>query len=175
MDEYIKKFNLQKDIFEKAKIINFLIREKNFKIKEIAKAFNLSSSYICHLKRILNLPEIIIDGYQSKLISISHLFLLSRIKDDKKLIKIYEKILAENLTTQQVEDLIREELYQIKNKGKYLSEKDKDILIYEFNKKFPEANLKIIQTRTYGKIFIKIKGNLEKTSKLIKKIISEIL
>lgn len=175
MDEYIDKLNSEKDIFEKGKIIKFLIREKNFKVKDIAQKLGVSSSYICHLERILNLPEIIIDGYYSKLITISHLFLLSRIKDNEKLIKIYERILADNLTIQQTEDLIREELYQISNKGNYLKKEEKESLIKRFNEKFSDAFIKIIQTKRYGKIYIEIKGNLEKTSKLIKKIISEVL
>lgn len=175
MDDYIQKFNSEKDIFEKAKIVKFLIREKNYKVKEIAEKIGVSSSYICHLERILNLPEMIIDGYYSKLISISHLFLLSRIKNTDILIKVYEKILSDNLTIQQTDNLIREELYQVLNKGDYLKKEEKENLISKFNQKFPGVFLKIIQTKKHGKILINIKGNLEKTSKLIKKIISEVL
>lgn len=175
MDEYLEKFNSSEDIFDKARIINFLIKEKNFRVKDIAFKLGVSSSYICHLQRILKLPEIIIDGYYSDVITISHLFLLSRINDNQKIIKIYEKILADNLTIQQSENLIREQLHGLLDKGNRLKKEELVDLVSKFNKKFPEVMIKIVQTRRYGKILINIKGNLEKTSKLIRKIIDEVL
>lgn len=175
MDEYLEKFSSSEDIFDKARIVDFLIKEKNFRVKDIALKLGVSSSYICHLQRILKLPDTIIDGYYSNVITISHLFILSRINDNQKIIKIYEKILADNLTIQQTENLIREELYGLSDKGDRLKKEELVDLVSKFNKKFPEVMINIVQTRRYGKIFINIKGNLEKTSKLIKKIISEVL
>ncbi len=175
MEEIFEKFKKEEDIFNKARIVKFLIKEKGLQIKQIAQNLNVSSSYICHLERLLNLPEIIIDGYYSKMINISQLFLLSRINDQDNLIKIYEKILSDNLTFQQTEELIREELYKIKNKGQYLDINEKNNLINKFNNKYKNSNLKIIQSKVKGKINIEIKDNLEKSSKLIKKLINAMI
>lgn len=175
MDEIFEKFKKEKDIFNKARIIKFLIEEKNLPIKVIAQKIGLSSSYICHLERILKLPEVIVDGYYSKLISISHLFLLSRINDENKLIQIYEQVLANNLTLAQTDDLIRESLYQIKNRGDYLKKEEKDDLVKKFSNKYKNVDIKISQTRTKGKIIIEIKDNLEKTSKLIKRLVNAVI
>ncbi|GAB4219291.1 MAG: hypothetical protein Fur009_4730 [Candidatus Microgenomates bacterium] len=175
MDELIEKYKKETDIFNKARIIKYLIKDKGLKVKDISEKIEVSSSYICHLERILKLPEVVIDGYYSKLITISHLFLLSRIDDENKLINIYEKILVNNLTLAQIEDLIREELYQIKNKGDFLTKDEKENLRKKFKDNIKNATLGIVQTRTRGKILIEIKDNLEKTSKLIKKLISAMI
>ncbi|MCS6956603.1 MAG: hypothetical protein NZM02_02025 [Patescibacteria group bacterium] len=174
MEDIFKKIKSSDDIFEKARLIRDLIRNKDIQIKKIAENLGVSSSYVCHLERILNLPEMIVDGYYSKLITISHLFLISRVKDKEKLIKIYEKILAEGLTISQTDDLIREELYQVSDRGDYLKLEEKNKLVEKFNKKFKDVLIKIIQTKKGAKIIFEIKGNLEKTSRLIKKIFNEV-
>ena len=79
MDETIEKIKKETDVFSKAKLIRYLIREKNVKVIDLAKKLSLTPSYICHLNRLNSLSEIIVDGYYSHLISTSHLFLLSRI------------------------------------------------------------------------------------------------
>ncbi|KKQ24176.1 MAG: ParB-like protein partition protein [Candidatus Roizmanbacteria bacterium GW2011_GWC2_37_13] len=170
MDETIEKIKNETDVFAKAKLIRYLLREKNFKVIDLAKKLDLTSSYICHLNRLNSLSEIIVDGYYSKLVNISHLFLLSRIKDKKKLIEIYEKVLTDNLTIRQTEELIREVLYEIKTKGSYLKVKDKRELIENFEKKYPDLEVNISQTRMRAKIIFEIKGNLEKTTKFVKEL-----
>lgn len=172
MDEAIEKIKNEKDVFSKAKLIRYLLREKNYRVIDLAKTLSITPAYICHLNRLNTLPVIIIDGYYSKLISISILFVISRIKDEKKLIEIYEKILGENLTVSQTEDLIREELYQIKNKGNYLKATEKVAMLNKINKKFPNLKTKISQTRTKTKILLEIPGNLLESSKTTKEIVS---
>jgi ParB family chromosome partitioning protein len=168
MDE-IKK---EKDVFKKSKLILQLLKEKNLKIVDLAKQLGYQSSYLCHLKRLQRIPEMIIDGYYSKMIFSSHLFVLSRIKDRKKMIELYEKILTDSLTVNQTEALVRESLYQIKSKGKYLTDEQKQPLVEKIKNKYPEIDIKIIQTRIKGRVVFEVKGNLEETSKTIKKLLN---
>lgn len=175
MEQILEKIKKEKDVFIKARLIKYLLVEKQLKVKDLAEKIGMTSSYICHLNRLNHLPEAVVDGYYSNLINISTLFTLSRIKDQDKLINIYEKVLANNLTLQQLDELIREELYQIKDKGEFLKKEEKENLVNKFKNKYNEAQIKIIQTRTKGKILIEIKGNLEKTSKYLRKIINELL
>jgi len=170
MDELIERIKNEKDIFSKAKLIKHLLKEKSIKVVDLAGKLWMTSSYLCHLNRLNNLPEIVIDGYYSGLVNISHLFLISRVKEEKKLIQIYEKILSDNLTVKQTEDLIREIVYEIKNKGNYIKKKEKEDLIYRIKNRFPDANINITQTRTKSKVMIEIKGNLEKTSKMLREL-----
>lgn len=171
---YIEEINKETDIFAKAKKIDSLVHEKNFRIIDIAKALGKTSSYICHLLRLAKLPEIIVDGYYSKLVSISHLFILSRIKDKKKLFQVYEQLIAGNFTVQNTEELVRETLYEIHSVGNRLKKEEINQVIEEIKKNNPDLDIKIIQTRIKGKIILEIKGSLENTSTVLKKILEKL-
>ncbi len=157
------------DYFQKAKLILYLKRDKGLRVSEIGKKIGLKPSYISHILRLNHLPELVKDGYYSKLISLSHLFIISRLKTDKQIIEVYEKILSDSLSTQQTESMIREILYQLKDQGTYLSQEER----LEFAKNYNGTDYirtQIIQSRLKGKLIIEIKGNLEKTSEELRKI-----
>ncbi len=120
-ERIILQIKNETDFFNKAKLLRFLTDEKDLSIKELSSKLGLKPSYICHILRLNRIPEMIVDGYYSQLISISHLFVLSRIKDKSVMISVYEKILSESLTVAKTEQLVREHLYDIKTEGKRLS------------------------------------------------------
>lgn len=169
IDSVFTQINDSQDYFQKAKLILFLKRDKGVRVNEISKKIRLKPSYISHILRLNHLPELVKDGYYSKFISISHLFIVSRLKTDKQMIEVYEKILSENLSTQQTESMVREILYQLKDRGEYLSHEERS----EFSKNYNGTDAirtQIIQSRLRGKLIIEIKGNLEKTSEELRKI-----
>ncbi len=176
LEEILRKIKSENDPILKAKYIKYLVKEKNLKIKDIANHLKTSSSYICHLNRLNNLPEIVIDGYYSNLISLTHLFIISRVKDQNKIIGLYEKILTNNLTIIDTENELCQILYSVKHQGEAISNEERDKVINKIKKIIPEAKVKILQTKTKLKLEIVIFDNLKKTSlslKKIKKIFSE--
>lgn len=175
IDDLIAGIKEEKDIFSKASQIADILKEKNLRIIELAKKLNLTSSYICHLLRLNKLPDIIVDSYYSKSINISHLFILSRINNQEKMLQAFEEILKKSLTVIQTEELVREYLYSIKTKGSHLRLKIKEEMIKKFLEKYPGAKIKIVQTRVKGKIIIEIKGDLIKTSKAISDITNQLV
>ncbi len=174
MDDVIEKIKKETDVFTKAKLIRFLLTEKNFRVIDLAKKLSITSSYLCHLNRLNNLPEIIVDGFYSKLVDVSHLFLISRVKDEKKLMEIYEKILSENLTIRQTEELIRAVIYQIHDKGAFFTDVEKADLISRSERKFPGLKVELKQTRIKTNLNLEIKGNLENSSKLAKEVLAKL-
>jgi len=163
---------LEKDPFAKARLILSLIHDHNWQIKDVAKALSYKPSYICHFLRLNRLPELIIDGFYSKNLTLSHLFIISRIKDKALMIEAYEKILAKSLTVLQTEELVREMLYHIKTEGEGLSREEKE----NYENKLPkDINLKIIQTRIKSKIIFEIKGSLAKTTKIVRQVLDKVL
>jgi len=157
------------DIFNKAKIFKQLIEEKGMRVSELAKKFSIKPSYVCHILRLNRIPDMIIDGYYSKQIFLSHLFIISRIKNKEKLINAYEKILEKNLTISQTEELVREILYDIKTEGEKLN---KEVAIQFINElKSHGIETKVIQTRIKSKLVLEIKGSLKRTTHILKKII----
>ncbi len=174
MEDTIEKIKKEADVFSKAKLIRYLLVEKDFRVKDLAQKLLITSSYLCHLNRLNNLPDIIVDGYYSKLVDISHLFLISRVKDEKKLLEIYEKVLSDNLTIKETEELIRAVVYQVNVKGSFILAEDKARLSGEIERKFPGVKASINQTRIKTKIELEIKGDLEESSKTAKEVLKKL-
>jgi len=170
----LNQIKLNKDIFQKSRLLEYVIREKNLRIIDLANKIGYKSSYICHLLRLKKIPEAVVDGYYSKSISSSHIFILSRLNDKKQMIELYEKILGENFTVKQTENEVRNYLYQVKSIGKYIRKEDVEKLTKKIKEKYPEINIEIIQTRIKGKIIFEVKGDLEKSSKNIKQVIEKL-
>ena len=76
-------FKEEKDLFKKVKSLTALRKEKNISLIEISKNVGLSPSYLSHMIRLNKLPELILDGYYSNLISVTHLYIISRLKNIK--------------------------------------------------------------------------------------------
>ncbi|PIP63553.1 hypothetical protein COW97_01855, partial [Candidatus Roizmanbacteria bacterium CG22_combo_CG10-13_8_21_14_all_34_12] len=136
-----------KDIFQKSRLLEYIIKEKNLRIVDLAKKIGFKPSYICHLLRLKKIPDVVIDGYYSKSVSSSHIYLLSRLNDKKQMIDLYEKILEQNYTVKQTENTVRNYLYQVKSIGKYINKESVEKLTQKIKEKFPELNIQIIQTR----------------------------
>jgi len=164
----------EKDFINKAKLLFLLNKNEKFTIKRLSELLQIKPSYICHIIRLNRLPEIIIDGYYDKSISLSHLFIISRLKEEKEIIDIYENILTNSLTVLQTEELVREKLHQTKTTGSYLTGNEKDNLIGKITANQESVKVKIIQTRIKSKLIIEIKGDLEKTSQELKKLLKKI-
>ncbi|MFA6081777.1 MAG: hypothetical protein WC741_05275 [Patescibacteria group bacterium] len=170
----LNQIKTDKDIFQKSKLLEYIIKEKNLRIIDLANKIGYKSSYICHLLRLKKIPEVVIDGYYSKSISSSHIYILSRLSDKKQMIDLYEKILGENFTVKQTESAVRNYLYQIKSIGKYINKENVDKSIKKIKEKFPELNIQVIQTRIRGRVILEIKGDLETSSKVIKLVLEKL-
>ncbi len=179
MDKETEKIFLQikeeKDFLTKAKLIEYLKKDKQLRIIDISRQLNIKPSYICHLLRLNRLPLIVIDGYYSKLISLSHLFVISRIKNNEKIVSLYEKVLAENLTVASTEEEVRKIIHNTKTRGNPLQEKELVKIIEKLKNKWLVNNFKLIQTRIRSKLIIEIKGDLKQTSERIKKILEKLM
>lgn len=174
IDKLIESVKKEVDIVQKVKRLSSLIKDNDLAIKDVAEGLGVKSSYICHLLRINRLPEIIIDGYYSKDISLSHLFIISRLKDSTQMIAAYEKILAEDLSVKKTEELVRDMLYGVETRGDYISKEEKDSFIQKLTSFKKNLNLEIIQTRIKSKIVFEIKGSLEDTGKILRSLLKNL-
>ncbi len=156
--EYIEQIKKETDYFGKTKLINFLIHQKHIKVKDLAAALGLKPSYLCHIMRLNKLSEIIMDGYYSKLISMSHLFVISLLKTETDIMDIYEIVLRDNLTVLQTEELVRGKLHGVSSEGEYVQENKVQGLQSKIKGNF-KADTKVTQTRTKTKLLIEWKGS----------------
>ena len=169
--EIVNQILETEDFFKKAKLIQYLQSEKKIRTKHISEALSIKPAYLCHITRLNKLPEIVIDGYYAKLISLSHLFIIARLKEQEHMINVYEKALTKNLTVLDTEELVREYLYQIKSDGEYISAQDLGSIIEQIKQKHKNIFIKVVQTRIKAKVVIEVKGNLKKTSQTLKNVL----
>lgn len=170
----LKQIRVESDPIKKAKLLFFLNVDNQIRIKDLARMLPMHPSLICHNLRLLKLPEIVVDGYYSKNISLSHLYSLSRLKDESAVVALYEKILSESLTVAQTEEAIREIIFQVKTEGERIAKED-IIRFQESVKKIDESiNVKVVQTRIRSRVEFVSKGNLFKTSLAIKKLMNKL-
>ena len=170
----IQTFKEDKDFISKAKILKRLNKEEKISIKKLSELTSVKPSYICHILRLNRLPEIVIDGYYGDNISLSHLFIISRLSSEDEIAAAYEKILSDSLTVLQTEEMVREKLHSIKTVGSYLTTNEKDNLIGKITSNQDKIKVKITQTRIKSKLIIEIKGSLDETNKEIKKLLKKI-
>lgn len=168
--DLLEQVKNEKDFFKKAKILLKLKKEKQVPVFKISQELNLKPSYVSHILRLNKLPELIMDGYYTEAISISHLFIISRLTKEEDMVGIYEQALANNLTALQTEELVRQKLYNIKGDGEHLTDSEQEEFIKQMNNQGVDA--KIIQSRIKGKMILEIKGNLAKTTTKIKELMS---
>lgn len=162
------------DIFAKAKLLEKLINQTNIRLIDLAKKIRLTPSHICHILRLNRLPEIVVDGYYAQLISISHLFIISRLKDRNLTVKAYEKILSENLSVAQTDELVRELLHGVKTEGEYLTQEERENYLKSIIGVKNGIDVKIIQTRIKGKLIMEIKGSSAKTSITLRRLLDHL-
>lgn len=171
VDKLIFAIEKESDIIQKVRLLSNLFKTHEVKVKDVAQRLGLKPSYLCHLLRLNRLPEVVVDGYYSDTISLSHLFIISRVKDKTKIMEVYEKVLAESLTVKKTEELVRDVLYGVKTQGEYISPEERQIFSDKIAAIRKNLNLNIIQTRIKSKIIFEIKGNLESTSNEVRSLL----
>ncbi len=174
IDQYIDEINRTEDFFAKAKLLQHLTQVKNIRIVDLSKKLGIKPSYICHILRLNRIPEMVVDGFYGKQISISHLFIISRLKESQKIVRLYEKILSENLTVIRTEEAVREMIYQTKTTGDRLTAEEITRYINTIKSEYNNAGVKIIQTRIKSKLVIEMKGSLKETTGTAKKILNRL-
>ncbi|MFH1827484.1 MAG: hypothetical protein ABH812_03595 [bacterium] len=162
-------FKFETDHFKKAEILHILSKEKGIGFSEIGKNINLSPSYISHILRLLKLPDLIVDGYYSKLIAVTHLYIISRLSTHKEMIEVYETVLTKNLTTLETDEIVRQKLFGIKSEGQYMTNEEKQHLGDKITQ-IVDGKSKIVQSRINSKLTITIKGSLKETTEKLRKL-----
>lgn len=170
LHDKINEIKSEKNPLRQARLISDLRKLNLISNVKLAELLGVKPSHLSHLIRILRLPEIVLDGYASRLLSLTHLIIMSRVTDTDKLVALYEEVLSKSLTIAQTEHRVREILYQVDSHGEYLSTDS----LHKYEERLASAlgagNVKIIQTRIQCRIIIEMPGNLEITTKYLEDI-----
>jgi hypothetical protein len=170
----LERIRLSADIFEKARLMKFLKEERSVRVIDMSRELGLQPAYVSHYLRLNKLPEIIVDGYYSRLVSSTHLFIIARLPDFDTMLRVYEHVLANNLTSGQTEEAVREELYGAKTEGERIPHAEVERFIRLLQRDFPDVAVKLVQTRIKSKLILEVKGSMEKTSRIMRRIQSKL-
>lgn len=161
---------------ERALAYKRLIDEFGLGTNEVAKRVGKSAPTVSNTIRLLSLPDAIKDALVAGVITEGHVRPLISLGDPKLMLELFKKILRENSTVRQTEDMARQVKSEVEQKeprtrsdrlwvpeldemGKRLMEKQK------FNK------VQIVQSSVGARMTITIKGDVNQTTPKIKQVV----
>ena len=144
------------------------LRRQGVANTEIARRMEKTPSQVSHIARINKLPEMVLDAYYSRMLSVTHLYILSRLHFESHMKSIFEQVMAKDLSTQETDRLVREKLHDVTDAGEYV---DSDV-VHAHRARMQEHGLqvKVVQTRTRVKYTVEAIGNVAHTSALLEKV-----
>lgn len=169
--ELIEQLLSETDHFKKAHIVDILRRQECISVKDIASKLKKHPSYVSHLQRLVKLPFIVVDGYYAQQIALSHLVILSRLKDKEAMEEVYKEVLAKGLTSVQTEQLIRLKNYDISSEPEKVSPSELESLTRQVKEKLQGVDVKVVQTRIKGKITLELKGDSKQTTHFLREVL----
>ncbi len=159
---------------ERAQAFQRLIEEFGLTVTEIAKRIGKSESYVSNTMRLLGIPDAIKDGLVSGAISEGHARAIAGLTDVKLMVEAYKTILSENASVRRAEDLARR--LKAQTGGSQHATKVERIHSDELDgmaKDMAQAVnglVKITQSKVEARVVFVIRGNLEMTSVILKKM-----
>ncbi len=160
---------------EKAQAYKRLIDEFGLSTNEVSSRVGKSVPSVSNTVRLLSLPDAIKDALVAGVITEGHVRPLISLGDNKLMLELFRKILKENSTARQTEELARQAKAEIQKREPRTK---KDIMyipeLDELARKIEELHgadkVMIYQSRSKAKIIMEFKGETEQTTEKIKKV-----
>lgn len=163
---------------ERAKAFQRLITEFNLTTGEIAQRVAKSAPFVSNSLRLLNLPDALMDGLLTGMITEGHARALSAIQDESIMIEAYKLILKESGSVRRAEELARR---MKKSKRKKTDETlIVNAKIDEMQEKLHQAlgeraKVSLKRSRIETKISIVLKGSPQETETVLQKIYKAVI
>lgn len=170
---------------ERAQAFKRLIDEFGLSTGEIAIKVGKSAPYVSNTLRLLVLPDALKDAIASGATTEGHARALASLEDPHLIVEAYKEILNKNLSVRGAEELAR----KMKARENIPPKQQKDVLRLEseelesyqddISQKLTNDNakvkVKVGQSRIEAKLLIVVKGNVESTSAVIKRVRDSIM
>ena len=111
--------NLQREnlnAIEEATAYEKLLKHLNLTQEELAKRLGKSRSHITNMIGLLSLPESVKELISNNELSMSHARVLSKLESSEEIESLANKIVNDNLSVRDIEDLTREDIVEKKHK-----------------------------------------------------------
>ncbi|OGH23445.1 MAG: hypothetical protein A2629_00160 [Candidatus Levybacteria bacterium RIFCSPHIGHO2_01_FULL_41_15] len=165
---------------ERALAYRRLIDEFGMGTNEVAKRVGKSAPTVSNTMRLLSLPDAIKDALVAGVITEGHVRPLVSIGDQKLILDLFKKILKENSTVRQTEDMARRTKIEVEKKEPRtqtdrLWVPELDEMSKNLEKKLDLDKVTIYQSRSLARIVIAIRGDIEETTPKIREIYEALL
>lgn len=160
---------------ERAQAYKRLIDEFGMGTNEVAKRVGKSAPTVSNTIRLLTLPDAIKDALVAGVITEGHVRPLISLGDDKLMLELFKKILRENSTVRQTEDMARK--VKGENEAKEPKKTDKlwvpelDEMAKTVQDKMEVDKVSIFQSRSKARIVIEKSGDVEETGPKVQEIV----
>ncbi|MCL5970726.1 MAG: ParB/RepB/Spo0J family partition protein [Patescibacteria group bacterium] len=160
---------------ERAQAYKRLIDEFGLGTNEVARKVGKSAPTVSNTIRLLSLPDAIKDALVAGVITEGHVRPLISLGDPKLMLELFKKILKENSTVRQTEEMARQEKGSMetrepRNKVHKLWVPELDEMAKNLEEKLSFNRVAISQSRTQAKVSIIIKGDVDVTGPKVKEI-----
>ena len=160
---------------EKALAYKRLIDEFGLGTNEVAKRVGKSAPAVSNTIRLLTLPDAIKDALVAGVITEGHVRPLISVGDQKLMLELFKKILRENSTVRQTEDMARRAKSEVEKREPRTAHDrlwvpEMDEMEKELEKKHGFAKVTIYQSRSLSRIVIAIRGDIDETTPKVKEI-----
>jgi len=160
---------------EKALAYKRLIDEFGLGTNEVAKRVGKSAPAVSNTIRLLSLPDAIKDALVAGVITEGHVRPLISLGDPKLMLDLFKKILHENSTVRQTEEMARQVKGEVEKKEPR-TKQDKlwvpelDEMAKKIEEKYQFDKVSIHQSRSLTRMTVVIKGDVEVTTPKLKQI-----
>lgn len=161
---------------ERALAYKRLIDEFGLGTNEVAKKVGKSAPTISNTIRLLSLPDAIKDALVAGVITEGHVRPLISVGDTKLMLDLFKKILKENSTVRQTEEMARQVKGEVQKREGRLNKTDKlwipelDEMAKVMQEKQGFEKVSISQSRSSAKVLLVMNGDIDVTGPKIRKV-----
>lgn len=160
---------------ERALAYKRLIDEFGLGTNEVAKRVGKSAPTVSNTIRLLSLPDAIKDALVAGVITEGHVRPLISLGDPKLMLEVFKKILRENSSVRQTEELARKVKGEIQQREPsqprdYFYVPEQDAMAKDIEQKYGLDKVSIFQSSKLAKITVVVKGEPNQTSEKLRQI-----
>ncbi|KKU91229.1 MAG: hypothetical protein UY21_C0011G0008 [Microgenomates group bacterium GW2011_GWA1_48_10] len=158
---------------ERAQGFKRMMDEFGLGTAEIAQRVGKSQSFVSNSLRLLTLPDALKDALLAGIVTEGHIRALAAIEDPNQMIEALRQILREEGSVRRAEELSREYKAKANIAPKHVEERIHSDELSEMEKNLTAhlgGKVKVTQSMREARMVIVLKGNIEKTGKVLRAI-----
>lgn len=160
---------------EKALAYKRLIDEFGLSTNEVSQKVGKSAPAVSNTIRLLSLPDAIKDALVAGVITEGHVRPLISLGDPKLMLELFKKVLRENSTVRQTEEMARQVKGEVQKKEPRTKEDrlwipELDEMAKELKEKWQFDKVTVHQSRSLARIVFVVHGDVDVTGPKLKKI-----